>query len=240
MCSKRNKNTKILIAALIFLCFCCIINPAQTKSSTVNTQKIEKLLAESINALQTGDFVQAKTMLREVLAIAPRNSAANTLAGIVADKENDLEQAEKYFALAAKIAPDAPEMRNNYGAVLLRLGRKKEAAGEFTASLAANPKQFSALVNLAQIRVTEGDLTAARDLFGKARIIAPDAVILRALVMISLKLREKQRAVQEFTEYAAALKAESSLPGIGNKSQDVSLAEALLANDLPNEAKQEL
>ncbi|MDQ3132669.1 MAG: tetratricopeptide repeat protein [Acidobacteriota bacterium] len=234
------KNTKNLIAAIIFLCFCFNISLAQTKSSAVNTQKIEKLLAESVAAFQTGDFIRTKAILREVFSIAPRNQAANTLAGIVADKENDLAKAEKHFALAAKTAPNAPETRNNYGAILLRLGRKKEAAKEFTASLAASPKQLSALVNLAQIRIAEGDLATARELFGKAKTIAPDAEILRALVTISLELREKNRAAQEFKEYVAALKAESASSGTNDKIRDVSLAEALLAGDLPNEARQEL
>ena len=234
------KNTKNLIAAIIFLCFCFNISLAQTKSSAVNTQKIEKLLAESVAAFQTGDFIRTKAILREVLRVAPRNQAANTLAGIVADKENDLAKAEKHFALAAKIAPNAPETRNNYGAILLRFGRKKEAAKEFTASLAASPKQISALVNLAQIRIAEGDLATARELFGKAKTIAPDAEILRALVTISLELREKNRAAQEFKEYVAALKAESASSGTNDKIRDVSLAEALLAGDLPDEARQEL
>lgn len=123
----------------------------------------------------------------------------------------------------------------------MRLGRVKEAAREFTASLAVNPQQVSALVNLAQIRITDGDLNAARTLFGKAKIIAPDAGIMRALVTISLKLREKERATQEFAEYTAALKAESALPpGAAGKAHDVSFAEALLAGGLPEQAKEEL
>jgi Tfp pilus assembly protein PilF len=235
---EREKNTKVLIAAIVFLCFCFGSSLAQTKSSAVNTQKIEKLLAESTIALRTGDFIRAKTILQEVLLVAPRNTTANTLAGIVADKENDLQKAEKHFALAAKTAPDAPETRNNYGAILLRLKREKEAAREFTASLAVNPQQASALVNLAQIRVAEGNLTEARTLFGKAKIIAPDVEILRALVMISLGLREKERAAQEFTEYITVLKAESASET--NKTRDLSLAEALLAGGLPDEARQEL
>lgn len=237
---ERKKNTKVLIAAFVLLCFCFSGSFAQIKSSAANSQKIEKLLTESTSALQSGDFVRAKAILREVLLIAPRNVTANTLAGIVADRENDLTKAEKHFALAAKNAPNAPETRNNYGAILLRLGRKKQAAEEFTASLALSPKQVSALVNLAQIRITEGNSTEARELFGKAKAILPDAEILRALVAISLELRQRERAAQEFTEYFAALKAESAPPETKNKIRDVSFAEALLAGGLPDEAKLEL
>ena len=234
----REKNTKTLIAAIVFLCFCFQNNSAQTKSSARQSVKIEKLLADSAAALAAEDFVRAKTILREVLVFAPRNGTANTLAGIVADRENDLVKAEKHFALAAKTAPNAPETRNNYGAILLRLGRKKEAAREFTASLAANPKQISALVNLAQIQISEGNLVLARELFGKAKTIAPDSEILRALVAISVKLNEKERAAREFAEYDAAVKSNST--AANGKIRDVSFAETLLVGSMPNEAAIEL
>ncbi len=235
MRDKRKKNTKILIAAIAFLCFCFNADsPAQKKNSPAKTQKIESLLTESAAALQAEDFVRAKTVLRQVLAVAPRDAAANTLAGIVADKENDLPKAEKHFARAAKTAPAAPDARNNYGAILVRLGRRKEAAAEFAASLALNPNQASALVNLAQIRIQENDLTQARDLFDKAKAIAPDAEILRALLMISLGLGERERAAREYAEYVAA-------PfGANDKTRDTALAEALLAGGLADEAKREL
>ncbi len=237
---QRKKNTKILIAAILLLCCCIGGSSAQVKSFVRDAQKIEKLFADSAAALEAGDLVHAKIILRQILSIAPRSQTANTLAGILADRENDLPQAEKYFALAAKIAPNAAGTRNNYGAILLRLGRRKEAAGEFTASLAANPEQASALVNLAQIRIAEGNFVSARELFGKAETIAPDAEILRALVTISLKLNEKERAAQEFTKYAAVLESDSASPEPDDKARDVSFAEALLAGGLSNEAAREL
>ncbi len=239
---EQDKNTKILLTAIVFLFLCCNGSSirAQKKTSPANTRKIENQLTETTAALQAGDFVRAKTILQKVLLIAPRNAAANTLAGIVADKENNLAKAEKHFALAAKTAPDAPDARNNYGAILVKLGRKKEAAAEFAASLAVNPNQVSALVNLAQIRIAENDLAAARDLFEQAVIIAPDTEILRSLLLISLGLREKERAVREYNEYTAALKADSAALGTGNKTRGAALAEALLAGGLPDEAKQEL
>ncbi len=109
MRSNGRKSTGILIVAIIFLCFFFSNSAAQTKSSSVNNQKIEGLIAESADALQTGDFIRAKASLQKVLSAAPRNLTANTLAGIVYDKENDLPKAEKHFALAARLAPDAPE-----------------------------------------------------------------------------------------------------------------------------------
>ncbi|MBA2620879.1 MAG: tetratricopeptide repeat protein, partial [Acidobacteria bacterium] len=104
----------------------------------------------------------------------------------------------------------------------------------------ANPKQASALVNLAKIRIDEGNLVSARELFVKAETIAPDAEILRALVQISLKLNEKERAAGEFAKYAAVLKTDLSSSKSNDKTRDVSFAEALLAGGLPDEAALEL
>lgn len=238
----RAKITAILIAAIIFLCFSNTDNLAQAKLPSVSNQKIEGLLAESTAALEAGDFIRAKTSLQKVLSIAPRNPAANTLAGILAEKENDLPKAEKYFALAAKFAPNAPETRNNYGAILLRLNRKTDAAGEFTASLKANPRQTSALINLAQIRFSEGNLPLARQLFEKAKATTstPDTEILRALVTISLGLRERERAAKEFTEYIAALKMQSGTAATSTPARDAAFGEALLAGGLQDEARKEL
>jgi Tfp pilus assembly protein PilF len=234
MVCRQKKNTKILIAALVFLCFCQTDNPAQKKSSPVDTEKIEKLLAESALALQIGNLNRAKTILQKVLTIAPRNVAANTLAGAVADKENNLAEAEKYFAAAARLAPNSPDTHNNYGAILARQNRPVEAAREFSASLKLNPNQPSSLTNLAQLRLAENDLAAARELFAKAKTIAPDGEILRVLVSISLRLNDKEAARRNFQEYSEFIKKNDLSP------TDPTFGEELLTGGLYAEAQQEL
>ena len=181
-------------------------------------------------SLENKDFVSAEATLQKFLASQPRNVTAQTLAGIVADRQNKLAEAEKHFALAAKIAPQSAETRNNYGAILVRLNRRAEAAKEFTASLAANPNQPSALVNLANIRFAENDFKAARELFEKAKLIAPDAEISKALVLISLQLNEETRAAVEYKNYAA----------IRTGAADAMLGELLLSKNLIAEAEREL
>jgi len=219
-------------------CFCPPFAAAQGKPANLKNQSTEQKLSAAGSALAAGDLVRAAKLLREVLAVSPRSVPAHTLAGIVADRQNDLTTAEKHFATAARLAPQSPETRNNYGAILVRLNRRTEAAREFAASLAANPNQPSALVNLGQIRVAENNLTAARELFEKVKAIAPDAEILRALILISLQLNEKTRAAAEFTEYAAALK---TVPvAFANAQQKEILGKALLSGDLLDEARQEL
>ncbi len=223
-----------LLTAIFFLSVCHNIGFAQTQTISAKNQTTDQKLTEIIDALSSQDLVRAKTLVQKVLLAQPRNVTAQSLAGIVAERRNELSEAEKHFATAAKLAPQSPETRNNYGAILVRLNRKTEAAREFAASLKANPNQPSALVNLANIRFAENNLTAARELFSKAKSTAPDVEVLKAMLLISLQLDEKERSRQEFKEYFEFRKNLSIL------TFDKTIGETLLAKKMFAEARQEL
>jgi tetratricopeptide (TPR) repeat protein len=119
--------------------------------------------------------------------------AAHTRRGIVAADAKKLKEAERHFAAAAALAPSDPATRNNYGAILLRLGRTAEARAQFEASLKLNPDQPSALTNLAQIYFDGGqpdDLHLALTLLDRVAKSSPDAQISNALVVTYLKLAQ--------------------------------------------------
>jgi Tfp pilus assembly protein PilF len=165
-------SLKAIFALLLFFSLLTEESGAQSRKP-VNQSPVEQLLAEAVAAFENNDSTKTKNILQRILKTAPNNTAAHTLLAAVADRENNLQTAEKHFAIAVRYAPSSPEARNNYGVILLRLNRKAEAAKEFAASLKINPNQLSALVNLAQIRFGENDLTTARQLFEKAKIIHP-------------------------------------------------------------------
>lgn len=209
-------------------------NEGQTRAEKSNAEAANRLLIEAAAALENGKLTDAKSILRRVLKTAPNDAAAHALTGIIADRENDLTAAEKHFAIAARLQPNSPKMRNNYGAILLRLGRKSEAAKEFTASLSANPNQSSALVNLAQIRVSENDSQAARQLFERAKIIEPNAEIARAIILLSLQLKDKAATKLDFQEYFKLAKNSA------NQTARTELGALLLENGFFEESVQEL
>ncbi len=127
-----------------------------------------------------------------ILANASWTSAAaqtHTEQGIKAAEANNLKEAERHFAAAASQAPSDPSTRNNYGAILMRLGRTAEALVEFEASLKLNANQPSALTNLAQIYFDRGqpdDLRRARSLLERAA--KNDPQVSHALLVTYLKL----------------------------------------------------
>jgi Tfp pilus assembly protein PilF len=167
---------------------------------------------DGVSAYEHGDKTRAKLIFEQTLKKDPRNVDAHTYLGMIAAEANELNEAERHFAAAASLAPSEPSTRNNYGAILMRLGRTAQAQTEFEASLKSNPNQPSALTNLAQIYFDRGqpdDLRRARSLLERAGKTASDPQISRALLITYLKLGqaliEKGLNDEAVTELKSAL-----------------------------------
>jgi len=167
---------------------------------------------DGIAAFERGDKSRARLIFEQTLKNDPRNVDAHTYLGMIAAEANELNEAERHFAAAASLAPSEPSTRNNYGAILMRLGRTAQAQTEFEASLKFNSNQPSALTNLAQIYFDRGqldDLRMARSLLERAGKIISDPQISRALLITYLKLgqelTEKGLHDEAITELKAAL-----------------------------------
>lgn len=70
--------------------------------------------------------------------------------------------------------PTEPVAYNNYGIVLKRLGRKKEAMEAYGKALALNPDYAEALNNMAAILLAEHDYAKAKELLLKAVNLSPN------------------------------------------------------------------
>jgi Tfp pilus assembly protein PilF len=186
-------------------------------------------VAEGAQALARGDELAARGSFAKALEADPDNVDAHTYLGVLYDRAGELKEAERHFAAAAAFAPFSASARNNYGAVLVRAGRLGLAAAQFEASLKLDPAQPSALVNLAQIRFNSGkpeDLRAARELFTRANAVAPDAEIARALVVVSLRLGEREAASAAYHDYAARVAALPSSNGTSSLTATPSSSDA--------------
>lgn len=248
----RDVKRSLPYLVLIMVISALFLRTSETSAACFNAYLIQqqsssrhdeatRLLAEGASALERGDPASARKAFESALAIDPNNVAAHTYLGILADRAGQLPEAERHFAAALKADPKSPAALNNHGAVLARLGRIEQAIIDFEASLRLDGAQASALVNLAQLRFSTGSaegLRAARGLFERARAIAPDAEIARALLVISLRLDDRQAVVSNYHDYAARISGATD--NAGAASARVEIGAALLGAGFIAEAIEEL
>jgi Tfp pilus assembly protein PilF len=171
-------------------------------------EQATELVKEGALALERNDLATAQSLFQKAVEINPRDAEAHAYLGVLADRAGDLQQAARHFAAAATADPTSAAAKNNYGAVLLKLGKPEPAAEQFEASLKLNRNQPSALINLGQIRFASGSdahLKSARELFERAFALAPDVEIARALVVVALRLKDRDAASKYFRDYTAQL-----------------------------------
>lgn len=75
--------------------------------------------------------------------------------------KNDNVSAERFFKESLKLEPSNIYSRNEYGKLLVKLSREKEAIRQFQTALKFAPGYNEARLNLAVARMGEGDLNSA-------------------------------------------------------------------------------
>ena len=174
-------------------------------AQTATDGQLSRLIKEGVAAAERNETAKAKALFEQALKLEPENTDLHTYLGILADRSGDLAEAQRHFAAAVSINPHTPTTHNNLGAILLKRGLTKEAAEQFEASLKISAVEPNALINLAQIRFAAGtpeDLRAARKLFEQAHALGTDAELARALVIVSLRLGDREAAAKYFPEYS--------------------------------------
>ena len=229
----------VTVAALLFSPAFC---PAQSTVSRATTDtQADLLVTEGIKSFDRGETAAAQVAFRKALVAEPGSVVAHTYLGIIADRAGDLAEAELHFSAAVLTDPSSPSAHNNYGAILRKLKRNDDAAKQFETSLRLNPNQANAAINLAQIRLETGtpaSLQQARDLFTTAYAIAPDTEVAQALVIVALRLGDRQAASNYYREYRTLI-TNTGGPSITSSSR-TQLGVALLENGLAAEAVDEL
>src|SRR5919109_3131560 len=84
--------------------------------------------------------------------------------GHVAVLRGELEDALRYYAAAAEIAPDRPLPHSSIGGVLLRLGRTDEAIAAYDAAVGRGPEDETALAGRADALLAASRRAEAADM----------------------------------------------------------------------------
>ena len=238
------RNFGLIFTAFVF---CGAAAQAQTTGSSTKLQSQQQsktknsLTAQGIEAFGRGETDRARRLFEQALKTNPNDVEANTYLGILDDGAGDLPNAELHFAKSARLAPNSASAHNNYGAILLKLNRLREATAQFETSLKIDAKQPNALINLAQIKFNENtpeSLRVSFDLFERAAALIADVSVERSLTAIALRLKNTAQAAKHYQSYTALLAAgKGNLPGAADRAE---LGGALFGAGLPVEAETEL
>jgi len=116
---------------------------------TVNDKRAAIRMQLAIGYFQEGNYNVALDEIKQAIAIDPEVSDAYSVRALIYTSMGEMPLAEENYQRAMRLAPNNPELNNNYGSFLCQTGRFAAGIAQFDLAL-KNPKYQSpnkALVN---------------------------------------------------------------------------------------------
>lgn len=110
----------------------------------------------ALAALQRGDFAAAEQTLRPEVKVRPNDASALTLLGVALDSQKKFPEAEDLHRRAVAIAPNSPDVWNNYANHLMGTGDEAGAGRLYLRVVALDPGNYNAGVQLVRLAVKAG------------------------------------------------------------------------------------
>lgn len=127
-----------VLGASLALLAACSSNPAvQRPESTRAETAAAYNLQLGVAYLQQDRLALAREKLERALRQNPRDPQVHTALALLAEKLNDPGDADRFYRSALRLAPDDPDISNNYAVFLCRTGRTDEGVRRF-ATVARN------------------------------------------------------------------------------------------------------
>jgi len=106
----------------------CVVLAACTSTdsrrSTPQPERAAEINLElGIDYLRKGNLQQAKEKIDRSLQQNPRHARTHGIAAMLYDRLGDADRADSHFQRAVALAPDNPEIKNNYAVYLCQKGR---------------------------------------------------------------------------------------------------------------------
>ncbi len=206
---------KIVIS--FFTCLCVILLFLQP-GVVLADQSFKSLFNEALTLTKEGDFFKALEVWNTLLEIDPEDPIALSNRGNVRLALGDSEGAIADQTKSMAILPEEPDPHLNRGMAEEALKLWSKAEEDYEWILQRDSENSSALYNLGNIRLAQGQWTQANDLFQKASLASPGFVMARsgsalALYQLGLldqsefELRKVIRRYPMFVDARAALTA---------------------------------
>lgn len=138
-----------------------------------DAQKIDKLLREASEALQSNKPKVAIRLAKQVLDVAPRNAPALFVSGMAENARGRRDIALNFMQMAIAADPNVPEIQFNLGVLLGLNGRTEDAETVFKQMLVVHPDNVNVVANLGRTQYANGKWAEAASTLRKAAQLMP-------------------------------------------------------------------
>lgn len=156
---------------------------ADRRADDESMAKAARLNAQlAVAYLKQNDVVAARDKIEKALTQNPRDSGVQSSAGLVYERLQEPDKAETHYSAALRLAPNDPDMQNNYAVFECRRGKWEKGLKLFEQA-ARNPAYSNPEVAYSNAGVCArgaGNLARAEELFRKSLSIRadfPDALL---------------------------------------------------------------
>ena len=162
------------------------------------------LMSSGFDCLSRGEKKEALEIFLRCVGVYPRHFDALHLAGVLTAEQGDLEGASVLLE-KAKESGSSAYFYNNYGNVLLQLGRLASAKQAFDTALGLLPNYPEAWSNKANLLLQQEDYAGALKLYGEALAMRPDFADAWANRAVALRCLKQLLAAQQDFEKSLLL-----------------------------------
>ena len=127
----------LMLASLVAGCVEAPAERKQLKRESAEQTAAKYNIQLGVGYLQKGNYLLAKEKLERSLSQNPKDPDVHTGLGLLYERTGDSKLADKHFREALRLAPDKPDLANNYAVYLCKNGRVDEGVERFT-TVAAN------------------------------------------------------------------------------------------------------
>ena len=158
----------VIVLACFWGCAASGADGGVAHASTVTRAQAHLDLARGY--LDAGNLARARGPLLRALELDPERVEAHVLAGVLYEREQEAELAERHFKIALELNPADPQALNNYGAFLYGQGRFQAALRPLCRAVRSTGYRLRAQAyeNLGLTELALGRADAARLAFERA------------------------------------------------------------------------
>ncbi len=160
------------------------------------------MLKDAAEAIQRGQFVEARRLVDEAIKTDAKNVDALVLKADLCAKTNDLSAALEASEKAVQLAPDHPAANFLYGSSLFVAQRYDEAARALEHTVSVAPTFNAALLPLGSAYVQTDRYDDALSVFNKAKDVAPNDPKVRTMLGNLLVLMDRPADAVEELNFA--------------------------------------